>query len=214
MKLQIDNLDGGGAIDYTPAVDISQLPHITRRLNRAAEMRFSLVAISVDFVIPVNGARVVLGLVNGQKLFTGYLTEPPGFEYLGWGQGGPTYRYRFVARSDEAILDRKRLPDHSPFVARSAGSALRQVTNDLLPGVLDTSGVQELDVLPSYVPDPQKKWSEHAALIGLLARASYRALDGGLSFSPVGSLVHALNEEDSSFCPEGLKLAPADRGDQ
>jgi len=210
MKLQIDNLDGGGPLDYTAAVDVSQLPKVLRKLNQAAELRFSLVADSTDFVVPVNGARVTLGRMNGQDLFTGYVNAPPGFDYLGWGQRGPVYRYRFVARSDESLFDRKRLPDRPPFVARSAGDALRQLSNDLLPGVLDTSAVQNLDLLPWYVPDPQKKWSVHAALIGLLARANYRAAAGALSFAPVGAAVHTLSEADSSFCPEGLKLAPAD----
>jgi len=210
MKLQIDNLDGGGPRDYTPAVDASQLPKLLRRLNRAAELRFSLVANSTDFVIPPNGARVTLGLANGQDMFSGHVAGPPGFDYLGWGQGGPVYRYRFVARSDEALLDRKRLPDRSPFVGRSAGDALRQLTSSLLPGVFDTSGVQDLDVLPSYVPDPQKKWSEHAALIGTLARASYRATQEAITFTPVGALTHTLDEDSSNFSAEGLKLAPAD----
>jgi len=209
MKLQIDNLDGGGARDYTPAIDVLQLPRLTRRLNQAAKLTFSLVANSTDFVVPVNGARVTLARLSGQ-LFAGYVTGPPGFEYLGWGYGGPVYRYNFVAQSDEILLQRKRLPDHSPFVLRSAGDALRQLTSELLPGVFDTSGIQSLDLLPSYVPDPQKTWLEQAGLIGILARASYRALAGALSFAPVGATVHALNESDADFSPEGLKLAPTD----
>ena len=210
MKLQIDNLDGGGAHDYTPAVDVSHLPQLKRRLNQTATLKFSLVANSTEFVVPVNGARVTLGRVTSADLFAGYVTAPPGFEYLGWGYGGPVYRYNFVAQSDEVLLERKRLPDHCPFVLRSAGDALRQLSTELLPGAFDTSGVQDLDLLPSYVPDPQKRWPYHAALIGTLARASYRASAGTLSFAPVGATVHSLNEGDADFSPEGLKLAPKD----
>jgi hypothetical protein len=210
MKLQIDNLDGGGVHDYTPAVDCSRLPQIRRRLNQAATLKFSLVANSRDFVAPVSGARVTLGRINVADMFAGYVTGPPEFEYLGWGYGGPVYRYNFVAQSDELLLQRRRLPGHSPFVGRSAGDALRQLTTDLLPGAFDLSGVQNLDLLPAYLPDPQKTWAQHAALIGILARAAYRALAGALSFAPVGATVHSLNESDAGFSPEGLKLTPAD----
>jgi hypothetical protein len=158
MKLKIDNLDGLGARDYTSAIDSSQMPRIMRRLNRPAELRFSLVADSPDFVVPVSGARVTLGKTNGQDVFTGYLTKPPEYEYLGWGERGPVYRYSFVALSDEISLDRKRLSDRSPFVDRGAGDALRQLAEELLPGAFDTTAVEEVDRLPWYAPSPQKKW--------------------------------------------------------
>ena len=44
----------------------------------------------------------------------------------------------------------------APFVARSAGSALKQLVQDLLPGRFDTSGVQDLDVIAAYPVNPQK----------------------------------------------------------
>ena len=174
MKLKIDNFDGRGPWDYSSAIDSSRTPHVVRRLSRPSELKFSLVANSADFVVPVNGARVTLGRLNGQDVFTGYVVKAPVFEYLGWGERGPIYRYNFVARSDETMLDRKRLPNRSPFVARSAGDALRQLSEDLLPGIFDTSAAQDVDTLAWYACDPQKKWSEHAAEIALRARGNYR----------------------------------------
>ena len=53
------------------------------------------------------------------------------------------YRYDLIAESDEVLLDQKALPNRAPFVERSAGSALRQLAQDLLPGGFDTSAVQE-----------------------------------------------------------------------
>src|SRR5579871_6564069 len=110
MKLQIDNLDGNGPLDYSAAIDGMKLPRIVRKLNQAAEMRASLVSTGTAFVVPANGGRVILAKSNGQNIFTGYLMAAPEFEYLGWGERGPVYRYNLVAKSDEAILDRKRLP--------------------------------------------------------------------------------------------------------
>ena len=60
MKLQIDNFDGFGPRDYTPALDGSRLPQITRKINRPSELRFSLVASTPEFVVPATGARVTL----------------------------------------------------------------------------------------------------------------------------------------------------------
>jgi hypothetical protein len=208
MKLQIDNLDGLGPIDYTSSIDGSRSPQVVRKLNQPSEFRVSLVADSTDFVVPVTGARVTLGLTNGQDVFTGYLMQAPLFEYLGWGERGPVYRYDLVAQSDEGLLDEKRLPDRCPFLDRSAGNALRQLTQDLMPGVFDTSLVQDLDTLAWYASNPRKTWSQHAAEIAIQARASYRIMNGAVIFAPLGATVYSLNETDVAFCPEGLKLQP------
>ena len=208
MKLQIDNLDGAGLRDYTSAVDAANAPRVTRKLNQPDELRFSLLQIGPNFVVPVRGARVLLGRTNGQDVFTGYVSADPEYEYLGWGERGVMYRYKFVARSDEAQLDEKLLPTRSPFVARSAGDALRQLTRDAMPGALDTTAVQDLDVLPSYIPDVQLPWSEHAARLGILARANYRAMNGALLFAPLGSVAYTLSQGDPEFSPEGFSLEP------
>jgi hypothetical protein len=206
MKLRIDNLDGFGPRDYTASIDGSRSPQVVRKLNQPSELRFSLVADSPNFMVPATGARVTLGLTNGQDVFTGYLMQAPVFEYLGWGERGPVYRYDLVAQSDEGLLDEKRLPDRCPFLDRSAGDALRQLTQDLMPGVFDTSAVQDLGRLAWYASDPRKTWSQHAAEIAVQARASYRMLNGSLIFAPLGAAAFSLNETDSTFCPQGLKL--------
>lgn len=208
MKLQIDNLDGLGPIDYTSSIDGSRSPQVVRKLNQLSELKLSLVADSPDFVVPTTGARVTLGLTNGQDVFTGYFMQSPVFEYLGWGERGPVYRYDLIAQSDEGLLDEKRLPDRCPFLDRSAGDALRQLTQDLLPGVFGTSGVQDLDTLAWYASNPRKTWSQQAAEIAIQARASYRIMNGALIFAPLGATAYALNETDPTFCPEGLKLQP------
>ncbi len=101
MKLQIDNHDGYGLRDYTGAIDGTQGPEVIRKLNQVSELHVSLVADTSDFVVPVVGARVILGQRNGEDLFTGYLMQPPAFEYLGWTERGPRYRYDLLAQGDE-----------------------------------------------------------------------------------------------------------------
>jgi hypothetical protein len=116
------------------------------------------------------------------------------------------YRYNVVAQSDEILLNQKALPTRSPFVDRSAGDALRQLAQDLLPGWFDTSAVQDLDTLAVYSVNPQKNFSFHAAEIALAARASFRTMNGVLILAPVGAANYALNESDANFSPEGLWL--------
>ena len=207
MKLQIDNFDGAGLRDYTETIDGVHLPEVVRKVNQPSELRVNLLASTPDFVVPAAGARVLLGLTNGQDVFTGYLTDAPAFEYLGWGGQGPLFRYSLLAKSDEVLLDQKQVPNIIPFVERSAGSALRQLTEDLMGSAIDVSAVQNLDGVMGYGADPQKTWSQHAAELAVQARACYRLQNAGLSFAPLGAAAYALNESDANFSPQGLKLA-------
>ena len=77
-----------------------------------------------------------------------------------------------------------------------------------MPGVFDTSSVQDLDTLAWYASNPRKTWSQHAAEIAIQARASYRIMNGAVILAPLGATVYSLNETDVAFCPEGLKLQP------
>jgi hypothetical protein len=206
MKLTIDNLQGLGPQDYTAALDGTKLPIVERKANQPAELLFSLVANSPGFVIPVVGARVTLGKTNGSDVFTGYVIAAPQYEYLGWGEQGPVYRYNVAAQSDEVLLDQKALPNRSPFVDRSAGNAVRQLAQNLLPGKFDTSAVQDVDTLATYAVSPQKKFSLHAAEIALACRGTFRCMSGALILAPVGTATYAMNESDPNFLPGGLWL--------
>jgi len=194
--------------DYTTAIDAAHAPRIIRKLNEASELRFTLLQDDPSFVVPTRGARVLLGRTNGQDVFTGYIIASPEYEYLGWGIHGPMYRYNIVAKSDDTLLDEKRLTSRSPFVARRAGDALRQLTVEAIPSAFDLSAVQNLDSLPSYPPDPQLPWSKHAAAIATLPRGSFRMMNGALVFAPLGAAICSLDEADAKFSPQGLALQP------
>jgi hypothetical protein len=207
MKLTIDNLQGQGPQDYTWALEGTNPTLVDRGPSEPVQLQFNLVAISPGFVIPVVGARVTLGKTNGSDVFTGHVIAAPEYEYLGWGEQGPVYRYKVAAQSDEVLLDQKALPNRSPFVARSAGEALRQLAQDLLPGGFDVSGVQDVDTLATYTVNPQKSFSFHASEIALACRGSFRSMNGALIFGPVGAMTYALNENDPHFSPGGLQLS-------
>ncbi|HEY7352926.1 MAG TPA: hypothetical protein VH596_09200 [Terriglobales bacterium] len=208
MKLQIDNFDGADPRDYTADIDATRPSHLMRKLNEASQFNFSLLSTGAEFIVPVSGARVTFSRANDQKIFTGYITSAPECEYLGWGERGAIYRYNFIAKSDEVLLDEKRLSVRSAFVARSAGDAVRELTEDAMPGAFDLSGVSDLDIVAEYSPDPQESWSTHVARIATEARASYRVLDGAIVFAPVGVSAYMLNEADATFSPPSLALQP------
>ena len=77
------------------------------------------------------------------------LVTAPAFEYLGWNERGPTYSYRLHAQGDEVLLNSKTVPVHSPFVSRSAGDALHQLTEAVLPGAFDSTAVQLQSMRPT-----------------------------------------------------------------
>jgi hypothetical protein len=203
MNISIDNLAGAGAVDYTAALDLTVAPRVLRKINQPAELQCSLTGAGKAIV---SGARVILTKTNGTFVFTGYLTQAPQCEYLGWGEAGAVYRYHLIAESDELLLDQKALPNRAPFTERSAGSALRQLAQDLLPGFFDTTAVQDVDTLAVYQVNPEKKFSWHAGEIALAARASYRAMNGALLLAPVGAAIYAVNQSDGNFSPAGLKV--------
>jgi len=200
----IDNLDGMGPQEYTAFLDGSKSPRVLRKLNRPAELRLSLVTGEESFVVPAAGARVTLGRINGGDVFAGYVLGSPTYQYMGWGERGPLYRYEIVALSDEILLDKKAPPPRSPFVARSAGEALRQLTEETMPGWADFTGVESGDVIPFYRVSSAKKWSESAAEIALLARFGYRTDGGTLFFAGLAENTYSLDEHDAEFAPANL----------
>jgi len=204
MKLLIDNTD------YTSALAADSPPRVSRKLNRPSTLVCAVVLAPSGLVVPAANARIVLQQNDGTRLFTGYLDAIPEHEYLGWSQRGPEYRMQLAATSDEVLLDRKLLP-YRPFVSRTAGNALRQLVNDLLPGTFDLAQVSDLDILPTYISNIQKTWSEHAGEIALRARAAYRANDGAISLRAVGAVLHTIAESDPDFDPDGLKCAAPSR---
>jgi len=206
MKLTIDNLDGRGPRDYSAAIDGTKVPQYVRKLNRATELRVALVSNTDDFVVPVVGARVVAGRLNGHETFSGYVVGEVEHEYLGYGEKGPIYRYKLVVLSDESSLDQRTIPLRPPFVARAAGEALRCLTDSLLPDAFDTTAMENGDFIGWYACRSGKRWSDVAADMAILSRACYRVDAEGMRFAPVGSSTYALDESADNFSPSGLTL--------
>lgn len=210
MKLTIDNEDGNGPQDYTPYLDAAALPKISRKLNQPWQMTAGLAAADKGFIRPASGARLVLQRKDGSRLFTGYLVAEPQQQPAGYGQTAPAWRYLLQAQDDSWLLERNAPAVRPPFAHRTAGDALRTITGDVLPGVLDVSGVQDIGELNQYATSAQKSWSEHAQELATMMHASYIVQDGKLTFQPVGQQNFAINEGDPNFLPEALAIARPD----
>jgi hypothetical protein len=211
MKLLIDNLDGLGPKDYTAFVDSKKSLSLVRKLNHPAEFKFGLMIKPGSTLVPALLGRVVLSSNNGSNLFTGYIVQTPPSQYSGWADGGVIYRYEVDVLSDVMLMDEKAPPVHPPFVDRSAGSALQQLTAEALPSWFDTSSVQSGDTIPYFSVDPAKKWTALAAEIALSGRCSYRDDNGKLYFAPLAANVYPLNESSATFSPADLQLQSVNR---
>jgi hypothetical protein len=95
-------------------------------------------------------------------------------------------------------------------VYRAAGDALRTITNDVLQGVLDVSGVQDLGYVNQYVASSQRSWMEHAQELATRERACFRVHDGKIVFEPVAQQSFSIDEQDANFSPNGLALTQPD----
>src|SRR5579862_799742 len=153
MNLLIDNNDGLGPQDYTAYVDAEHLPAMARELNAPATMRAALVSADAGFDAPASGARVILQRSDGFRLFTGYLASAPAQQYLGYGQA-PAWRYLLQAIDDSCLLDHNELAARTAFTSRTAGDGLKTLANDVLPGGLDESGVEDVSAANPFAIVP------------------------------------------------------------
>ena len=211
MKLTIDNNDSRGPQDYTCYLDAGALPKITRKLNCPWQLAAALMAADPSFVVPASGGRVVLQRSNGYKLFTGYLTAAPQQELVGYGHKGRAWRYLLVAQDDSWLLDRNALAIRPPFAWRMAGDALRTITNDVLPGGMDVSGVQDFAMVYQYATNAQKRWSDHAQELALMVGGSYTVQDGKVTLQPLGQQSLSIDEGDTKFLAEAFAVAAPDQ---
>ncbi len=207
MILTIDNLDGLGSVDYSPAVDDSAPLGITRVLNAPSVLKGVLCLEGGKLQVPARRGRVVVSSDAGTCLFTGYLTTEPVAVYVGVASEGSVYRFALHAVSDEWLLDKG-------AAGLGAASALEQSSTTVLSTLARSSG-QGVFVPPSvtnsnlvgvFVPGAVTTWSGVAGAAAQAGFGSYRVLNGALTFTPLASTMHALSDGDGSLSVSGLRV--------
>lgn len=193
MKLTIDNLDGLGAMDYSGAIDAHEAFKIERVLNAPSIAKGMLCLAGSTLAQPVRRGRMVVSLDAGAILFTGYLATEPVPVYAGMASEGPVYRLAFSAVSDEWMLDKQSAGTRpGASLATFGGPVLKALTSRLDASRFVTTGVTDGRAIGVFEPQVDAVWSGHAGAVADATYASYRVLNGTVSMSSAGSVVHAL----------------------
>ncbi len=213
MLITIDNLDGLGPVDYTPAVAAEGPITLQRALNVPTRCTAELVEGSGGLALPARRGRVTVQSVAGTILFTGYLATEPVRIYAGDATTGPVYRVRLSAVSDEWLLDNLGLGGdaYDAVSLGLSGEALLARVGSRVPGgsaILPVSaGAGTVRATGVYSPSKAKPWSVNAGAAASSAYAGYRALNGEVLLQPAGGVTHSLSDADGTLSVAELQTS-------
>jgi hypothetical protein len=198
MKVTIDNQDGKGPINYSPALCADRATEkavvITRALNQPTVARLHFDCASSGLAVPATNAFVVITSDSGTFLFTGYLPSAAEPVFAGYSSTGPHYRIVVNALSEDWLLNRDAVPQTTPLLGQTAGEMIGILTNRVNPALVQMNGLEDIGTIGFFEPMPSLPWSENVAALANQARAAYRVLNGQLTLAPVGSTVHIIDE--------------------
>jgi len=212
MRITIDNLDGNGPRDYSPALSADGPLKIERVLNQPSRCT-GLLLFGGNFMpgadpglpLPVRRARVVVSSQAGAVLFTGYIATEPEQVPVGMGIGGPVYRAEFTAFSDEWLLDKQPAVLTASGFAADGTTLLGALAERTAAGALSppTGSTHPVGV---FTPSPAAPFSTAAAGIASGAYAAYRAVGRALTLTPIGSATHTVDLDNPAL---GEAVQPA-----
>ena len=213
MRITIDNLDGLGALDYTPAIAAERPITVQRALNAPSRCTAEIVLGVGGLALPARRARVTITNAAGMLLFTGYLATEPVRIYAGEATTGAAYRARISAVSDEWLLD------NLGSGAGALDATLLGLTGSALVAQLtaraQAGGATALTLASSppgqtagaFTPSRTAPWSTNAGAAASSAYAGYRALNGEVLFQPAGSVTHSLSDADGTLSVAELAIS-------
>ena len=205
MKLTIDNLDGNGAIDYSPAVAAGEAFTIERRLNEPSICSFALVPSASGTIVPARSGRVIVSDDSGIVLFTGYIATEPAMELAGQSTTGAIYRAVVAAISDEVLLDKLSVPQTGASYSETASQMMQTLLTRAGIAGITPSLALATETVGTFQPDAGTSWSKNAGALASMARSAYKASNGTLTMAPVGTAVHTLSESTGSLSLNALE---------
>ena len=186
--------------DYTAALDAIRPLTIERKLNEPSTcMLWLTLPKNGSMATPARNQPISITGDDGTLYFTGYIAASPLPEYAGLGMEGPLYRISIQALSDEVLLDQLLMPPSTGTTGGTAGALMTDLVSRTGSTALSTHSLSLGAPMSNFVPIPGAPFSKSAGQLASAARASYRAVNGRLTLSPVQSTIHVLNESDGSL---------------
>lgn len=207
MRVTIDNLNGNGAIDYSGTLSAKQPVTIERKLNEPSICTFGLVIVGTSPIAPLRNGRVIVTDNNGVVLFTGYLATEPARELAGAGTTGAVYQLFATAVSDEVLLDWQTVPQTLATSGQTVGQLFETLTSRVDPTRLAVRSGAAIAPVGYFKPEGGQSWSQNAATLASMARASYVALSGTVTLAPIGNATHTLSETAGTLQVSALQAS-------
>lgn len=206
MRVTIDLYDGAGPVDYRPRIAASHPLKLVRKLNEPSRCSFGIACMPSGLQQSQN-ARVTVADEDGSCYFTGYMTTEPVLQYCGAGIEGPAYVAIVSAVSDEIQLDKQALLASNGRIGQPVSVLMTALAANGGTTMFDTSSVIAQETVGHFVPNLSQPWSKNAGELAAMARTSYRVLDGRLSLTPIGTVVHQCREEDGTLSLASLTVS-------
>ena len=193
--------------DYSRALDGAQPLTIERKLNEPSTCNLWL-SLPGDgsLAAPARFQRVMIAGDEGTVYFTGYIASNPLPEYAGLGLSGPLFRTSIKAVSDELLLDQALMPQVAGASCETAGALVSALVRQSGSPALTLQAPLLTTAANNFSARNDATWSERAAEIADMARASYRVLNGAISLSAIPVAVHELNETDESLALDQMSF--------
>jgi hypothetical protein len=186
--------------DYIEALDAARPLRIERKLNAPSICEFWLsLPRGGSLAEPTRFQSVMVQGDDGTMYFTGFIAMSPLPEYAGVGLEGPVYRTAVQAISDEILLDQILMPQNTSAKSETADELLQSLVRHTGSTAISTQGISLATAVGNFSTQNGSNWSQRAAQVANMARASYRVLNGALALASVPATVHTLNETDGSL---------------
>lgn len=141
---------------------VKDKPVISRGLNEPSTLDFTLARWGSGFVLPRRGSYFQLGITGNPTYFTGFCTEAPELEFEGKrpSDDQAIWSWQFKLTSDEYILNLAPLGILPVYINQTQGNIIKDLANRIAPGKFTVTDVDDGQMVPYYLVDPTKTFSE------------------------------------------------------
>jgi hypothetical protein len=196
------------SLDYSRY--ISEPPKKTDTKNQPTKLEFTCIPIDNNFIKLTRGNYISFQSALYGSWFTGWIINDPELNIVGSQNGVGVYGYKYVAMSDEYLINLKPLGIIAPFFNMTLGQILSSLVEDLCPGMYDTSHIQDAILQPRYQIDPTDKFTDIVKSFCDQAQFIFYGKEGYLYFQPADQTAFAqvIDGNDRNFTPANLTLTP------